>query len=74
MISYYGDTLAKAAEELSQFTDMMDHHNDVLDHYMSLMEIMGKSKDFERLKLLAQTQVDIAANSAEVSKANYEAL
>jgi hypothetical protein len=74
MISYYGDTLAKAAEELSHFTDMMDHHNDVLDHYMSLMEIMGKSKDFERLKLLAQTQVDIAANSAEVSKANYEAL
>jgi hypothetical protein len=33
MIGYYGETLAAAADELSKFTDMMDHHNEVLDHY-----------------------------------------
>ena len=74
MIGYYGETLAAAAEELSKFTDMMDHHNDVLDHYMSLLEIMGKSKDFERMKTLLKTQVEVAENSAKVSKANYEML
>ena len=74
MIGYYGETLAAAAEELSKFTDMMDHHNEVLDHYQSLLEIMGKSKDFERMKTLLKTQVEVSKNSAEVSKANYEML
>ena len=74
MIGYYGETLAAAAEELSKFTDMMDHHNEVLDHYQSLLEIMGKSKDFDRMKTLLKTQVEVSKNSAEVSKANYEML
>ena len=74
MMSYYGDTLAAASEELSKFTDLMDHHVEVLDHYTSLLSIMGKSKDYERMKLLQQTTVDVTKNNAEVSKANYEML
>ena len=74
MVSYYGETLAAAAEELSKFTDMMDHHVEVLDHYSSLLEIMGKSKDWARMKTVLQTQVAVAENAAEVSKANYKML
>ena len=74
MISYYGDTLAAAGEELSKFTDLMDHHVGVLDHYASLLEIMGKSKDWDRIKTIQKTQVELAENSAAVSKANYEML
>ena len=74
MIGYYGETLASAGEELSKFTDLMDHHNGVLDHYMSLLEVMGKSKDFEKMKTLLNSQLEIIENSAEVSKANYNML
>jgi hypothetical protein len=55
MITYYGETLAAAGEELAKFTDLMDHHVDVLDHYSSLLEIMGKSKDWARMKTILQT-------------------
>lgn len=74
MIGYYGDTLAAAGEELSKFTNLMDHHVAVLDHYSSLLEIMGKSKDWERMKTVLSAQVEVAKNSADVSKANYEML
>ena len=74
MIDYYGETLAAAGEELSKFTDLMDHHVSVLDHYSSLLEIMGKSKDWERMKTVLSAQVEVAKNSADVSKANYEML
>ena len=74
MIGYYGETLAAAGEELAKFTDLMDHHVDVLDHYASLLEIMGKSKDWERMKTILSAQVEVAKNSADVSKANYEML
>lgn len=74
MITYYGETLAAAGEELSKFTDLMDHHVEVLDHYSSLLEIIGKSKDWARMKTILQTQVDVAENAAEASKANYKML
>ena len=74
MISYYGDTLAAAGDELAKFTNLMDHHVDVLDHYSSLLEIMGKSKDWEKIKTLQRTQIEVVKNSAEVSKANYTML
>ena len=74
MVHYYGDTLDAAADELSQFTDLMEHHNDVLDHYNNLMELLGNSKDYDRLDEILRSQVAVAENMTEVSKANYEML
>lgn len=74
IVTYYGDTLAAAGEELSKFTSLMEHHVSVLDHYSNLMDIMGKSKDYERMKLISGAQVEVAKNAAVVSKANYEML
>ena len=74
MVGYYGETLQAAQEELSKYTDMMEHHTEVLDHYMSLLDLIGASKDWARMKTVLQTQVDVAENSAAVSKANYEML
>ena len=74
MIHYYGDTLAAAQEELSVYTDMMDHHNDTLDHYKNLLDLFGQSKDYEKMGLILEAQVETAENAAAVSKANYEML
>ena len=74
MVEYYGETLEAAQEELSKYTDMMEHHTEVLDHYLSLLDLIGASKDWARMKTVLQTQVEVAENSAAVSKANYEML
>ena len=74
MVGYYGETLEAAQEELSKYTDMMEHHTEVLDHYLSLLDLIGASKDWARMKTVLQTQVEVAENSAAVSKANYEML
>ena len=72
MLNYYGDTLSGAQEELSTYTDRMEHLNSVLDHYQNLMEITGKSTNYENLTAVLQGQADLIKNSYEVSKANYE--
>lgn len=74
MKGYYGETLEAAQEELSKYTDMMEHHSEVLEHYSSLLELIGASKDWERMKTVLEAQVSVAENAAAVSKANYEML
>jgi hypothetical protein len=42
MMDYYGETLAAAQEEQTKYTDLMASQAGVLDHYASIMELMGK--------------------------------
>ena len=49
MMHYYRDTLTAAGEELANYTDHMEHLTGVFDHYLSLMEILGKQKDYNAM-------------------------
>jgi hypothetical protein len=49
MMHYYEDSLATGAEELADYTDHMEHLTGVFDHYLNLMDILGKSKDYEAM-------------------------
>jgi hypothetical protein len=72
MMNYYGDTIAMAQEELAKYTDQMEHHVNVLDHYQSLMSILGKETDFNALGIILEGQAKTAENALKVSKENYE--
>ena len=72
MMNYYGDTIAMAQEELAKYTDQMEHHVSVLDHYQSLMSILGKETDFNALGIILEGQAKTAENALKVSKENYE--
>jgi hypothetical protein len=74
MMHYYGDTLAAGAEELAKYTDKMAQHNAVLDHYASIMDILGKSKDFARMGVILEAQAKVVGNEAKVAKENYDML
>jgi hypothetical protein len=74
MIHYYGDTLEAAADELSKYTDLMEQHVEVLEHYSNIMDIIGKSTDYEAMGVILEGQAEAAENMVEVSKANYEML
>jgi hypothetical protein len=49
MQDYYGNTLSMAQEELGKHTERMDHLNSVLDHYQSLLSVIGKETDFKSM-------------------------
>ena len=72
MMEYYGETVAMAQEELAKYTDQMENHVAVLEHYQNLMSILGKETDFNALGIILEGQAKTAENAMKVSKANYE--
>ena len=74
MMHYYGDTLDAAQAEIDSFTDHMEHLTDVFDHYMSLMEILGKQKDYNAMGNFLEGKADTIRDRLNVAKEYYEML
>ena len=74
MMNYYEETLAAGQEELDKYTSKMEHQTAVLEHYMSIMEILGKQQDYESLGVILEAQAKSIGNEAKVAKENYEML
>jgi hypothetical protein len=72
MIEYYGNTLDMAAEEIAKYTDRMDHQTVVLDHYSSLLEIMGKSNDYKTMGKTLEGRAKMLGDQASVAKKTME--
>jgi hypothetical protein len=49
MLHYYGDTLSAANEELSKYTDHLESLTGVLDHYKTILELVGKKTNYDFL-------------------------
>lgn len=71
MMNYYGETLAMAQEELAKYTEQMEHQTAVLDHYKSLMEILGKETDYNAIGIILEGQAKTIENQVKVAKEAY---
>ena len=72
MMNYYSDTLDKASEELAKYTDQMEHLSGVLEHYNSLMTLMGKEKDYKTMGIILDGQLKVAEDKLAVSESTYK--
>ena len=72
MMNYYGETLDKAQEELTSYTDKMEHATSVLDHYRSLLDLTGQSQNFKAIGTILEGQAKTIENSYQIAKENYE--
>ena len=72
MMEYYGNTLAAANEELDKFIDRMSHSAGILEHYSSIMNLLGKSSDYKTMNVILEGQANIAENQVKSSKAIME--
>ena len=68
MKEYYGNTLDKANEEISKYTDRMEHQTAVLEHYQSVMEIMGKSTDYKKMGTILKGQSQTLKDQVAVAE------
>lgn len=74
MMHYYRDTLEAASEEIADFTDHMEHLTGVFDHYLSLMEILGKQKDYSAMGNFLGGKADTIKDRLDVAKEYYDML
>lgn len=72
MMEYYSNTIDMANEELSKYSDQIEHQTSVLDHYNSLIGLMGKSNDYKMIGKVLEGQVKTTKDAMTVSKQWYE--
>lgn len=59
MMEYYGETLQMASDEIDKITDQMEHHNSVLEHYLSILELMGESANYKTIGVVLEGQAEV---------------
>ena len=74
MMEYYGNTLNLANEELSKYTNHMKNLTSVLEHYSSIITLLGKDKDYTRVLEVLNGTAQTKKNNFETSKQWYEVL
>lgn len=74
MLEYYGNTIDLANDELSKYTDHMEHLTSVLDHYRSIITLLGKDKDYDKVLSVLNGTVQTKKNNFDASKQWYESL
>lgn len=68
MMHYYGETLQMARDEIDDITEHMEHQTAVLDHYQSLMDIQGKSTDYNNMGIILEGKSSNIKSEMEVAK------
>lgn len=74
MKSYYEDTLDAASEELSKYTDRMEHLTGVLDHYKNLIELINGEYDYKSISKILDGQAKTLKNELDVATEYYQML
>ncbi len=72
MQDYYGNVMAMAIEEIGLYTAEMEQLNTVLDHYSSIMEIIGKQDDFATKNKILTAKANNIKNELTVQNKLYE--
>jgi hypothetical protein len=58
-------------EEIDKYSSKMEHQTSILEHYASMMEILGKQNDHEAMGTILQGQADTIKNELDVAEAEY---
>ena len=74
MMHYYRDTLTAAGEEVSNFTEHMAHLTSVFDHYLSLIDILGKKKDYNTMGDFLSGKAETIEDRLKTSQEYYNML
>ena len=74
MLHYYEDTLSAATEELSDYTDHMEHLTGVFDHYLNLMNLLGRQKDYDAIGNFLGGKAEAVRDRLDVAKEYYNTL
>lgn len=72
MLEYYADTLDMAQEKIETFTDQINRLSTSLEHYNSVMELLGKNRDYEKINKINDALVKTSKNAYDVAKSTHD--
>jgi hypothetical protein len=72
MQDYYGNVMDMAIEQITVYTDEMENLNSVLDHYSSIMDLVGKQEDFATKNKILKSKANNIKGELQVQKELYE--
>ena len=72
MMHYYGETLAAAGEEIDKVTSRMEHQTAVLDHYQIMLDLMGKSTDYQAVGKVLAGKAETTKNEMEAARKEFD--
>ena len=72
MMEYYGNTLEKAKEELTQYTDQIDFSIEKIQHFQKVQELSGQGNDYSTTLKFLKAQREATEDNYEIYKKYYE--
>lgn len=72
MMHYYGETLVAAGEEIDKVTSRMEHQTSVLDHYQTMIDLMGKSTDYKAVGKVLEGKAETTKNEMEAARKEFD--
>ena len=74
IFSAYENTLDEASSTIEDHVDHIEHLSGVFDHYLTLMEMFGKQKDYAAMDNFLGGKVDTIRDRLDIAKEYYETL
>ena len=74
IFSAYENTLDEASSTIEDHVDHIEHLSGVFDHYLTLMEMFGKQKDYTVMNNFLGGKVDTIRDRLDIAKEYYETL
>lgn len=71
MMHYYGETLAAAQEEIDKTTSRLEQQTAMLEHYMTILDLMGESADYEKVGVILAGKAETTKNEMIAAKEEY---
>ena len=74
MREYYADVIDEGISKIQEMTDHFDHLTSKLQHYSSILSLMGHEQNYDLQNNLLQGQIDVLNDRIETSKATIAML
>lgn len=74
MKEYYADVIDEGISKIQEMTDHFDHLTSKLQHYSSILSLMGHEQNYDLQNNLLQSQIDVLNDKIETSKATMAML
>ena len=71
MMHYYEETLSAAQEEIDKTTSRLEKQTALLEHYMTILDLMGESTDYKKVGVILEGQAETTKNEMIAAKEEY---
>lgn len=70
-IKYYSETLDMVQEQLDKYTNRINNISSSLEHYLKIMNLLDKNKEYEQINIINEALSKTAKNNYDIATKTY---